>query len=52
MNIILLKDYNLPWENSFLFVGLIQIFSGIPILLFSGGEIEKRSTSIVTPINR
>ena len=41
----ILKDYNLPWENSFLFVGLIQVFSGIPILLFSGDEIEKRSTS-------
>ena len=41
----ILKDYNFSWENSFLFVGLIQVFSGIPILLFSGHEIEKRSTS-------
>ena len=41
----ILKDYQFSWQNSFLFVGFIQILSGIPIILFSGPELEKRTSN-------
>ena len=40
-----MKDYQFSWQNSFLFVGFIQILSGIPIILFSGPELEKRTSN-------
>ena len=38
----ILKEYNLDWSYSFIVVGFFQLFSGIPIILFSGPRIETK----------
>ena len=38
----ILKEYNLDWSHSFIVVGFFQLFSGIPIILFSGPRIETK----------
>ena len=38
----ILKEYNLDWSHSFIIVGFFQLFSGIPIILFSGPRIETK----------
>ena len=38
----ILKEYNLDWNYGFLIVASFQLFSGIPIILFSGPRIETK----------
>ena len=38
----ILKEYNLDWSHSFIVAGFFQLFSGIPIILFSGPRIETK----------
>jgi len=38
----ILKEYNLDWNYGFLIVAFFQLFSGIPIILFSGPRIETK----------
>ena len=38
----ILKEYNLDWNYGFLIVASFQLFSGIPIILFSGPRVETK----------
>ena len=40
----ILKNYNVTWENSFLIASLILFICSLPLLIFSGKEIEERQT--------